>query len=84
MSLIGWIVIGLLIGFFASMRMRRSERSTLIDIGVGTVGAVTGGSVITSFGHSDIAGINLPSQLLAIVGATALLLAYHAVFRVAR
>jgi len=84
MSLLGWIVIGLIIGFFASMRMHRSERSTLLDIGIGIVGAVLGGSIISTFGHSNIAGLNLPSQALAVVGAAALLLAYHATFRVVR
>lgn len=84
MSFLGWIVIGLVIGFFASMRMDKSERTPLIDIGIGIIGAVTGGSIISSFGHSDIAGINLPSQALAVVGAAALLLAYHATFRVVR
>lgn len=84
MSLLGWIVIGLVIGFFASMRMHSSERTTLIDVGIGAIGAVMGGSIITTFGHNDIAGINLPSQVLAVVGAAALLLAYHATFRVVR
>lgn len=83
MSIIGWIVIGAVAGWLASMIMGRNARmGWLSNIIVGIVGALIGGFVwglIT--GAPFIATFSLGTLLVAIVGAVVLLAIYGAVSR---
>lgn len=72
MDWISWIVVGLIAGFLAKIVMpgARDEPSGWIGtILLGIVGAVVGGWIWNYFNHTGATGINLPSILVALVGA---------------
>jgi uncharacterized membrane protein YeaQ/YmgE (transglycosylase-associated protein family) len=74
MSLIGWIVLGGLAGWLASMVMNKNKQmGCTANIVVGVVGGVIGGWLFEQFGGAGITGFNLPSLLTAVVGAVILL-----------
>ena len=83
MSLLAWIVLGLIAGFIGSKIVNKSGEGILLDIVLGIVGAVAGGWLFNSFGAAGVTGLNLYSILVAVVGAVVVLLIYHAVRRVA-
>ena len=77
MSIIGWIVLGLVAGFIASMIVNRTGEGMLLDIVLGIVGAVVGGFAFNLIGQVGLTGFNLWSLFVAVVGAVLLLGAYH-------
>jgi uncharacterized membrane protein YeaQ/YmgE (transglycosylase-associated protein family) len=81
MSILAWIVLGLIAGFIASKIVNKSGEGILLDIVLGVVGAVVGGYVFQMFGHSGVTGLNIYSLLVAVVGAVLFLLIYHALRR---
>ena len=83
MSIIGWVVLGLIAGFIASKIVNRRGEGIILDIVLGVVGAVVGGWVMAAFGGAGITGFNLYSMFVAVVGAVVLLLIGHAVRRAA-
>jgi uncharacterized membrane protein YeaQ/YmgE (transglycosylase-associated protein family) len=78
MSILGWIVLGLIAGFIGSKIVNRTGQGFLLDIVLGIVGAVVGGFLFSAIGATGITGFNLYSMFVAIVGATVLLWVYHA------
>lgn len=83
MSIIGWIILGLIAGFIASKIVNRQGSGFLIDIALGVVGALVGGWLFESFGAAGVTGFNLYSMFVAIIGAVILLVIFHAIRRVA-
>jgi uncharacterized membrane protein YeaQ/YmgE (transglycosylase-associated protein family) len=81
MTIIAWIILGLVAGFIASKLVNKSGDGLLIDIGLGVVGAVVGGWLFNTFGMAGVSGLNLYSLLVAVLGAVAVLVVYHAVTR---
>jgi len=79
MSVLAWIVLGLIAGFIASNILNRSGQGLLLDIVLGIVGAVVGGFLFSAIGATGITGFNLWSILVAIAGAVVMLWIYHAV-----
>ena len=79
MSVLGWVLLGLIAGFIGSKIVNRSGQGFLLDIVLGIVGAVLGGFLFTALGATGITGFNLYSMFVAIVGAVVVLWAYHAV-----
>jgi uncharacterized membrane protein YeaQ/YmgE (transglycosylase-associated protein family) len=79
MSVIAWIVLGLIAGFIASKLVSGSGQGLLMDIVLGIVGAVVGGYLFTALGATGITGFNIYSMFVAIVGAAVLLWLYHAI-----
>jgi uncharacterized membrane protein YeaQ/YmgE (transglycosylase-associated protein family) len=70
MGLLGWIVVGGIAGWLASIVMKRnSQMGCISNIVVGAVGGVIGGWLL----GSDMSGINIPSLLTAFIGAVILL-----------
>ena len=69
MSILAWIVLGLVAGFIASKLVSRSGGSLVVDLVLGIVGAVVGGFLFNQFGSAGVTGLNLYS-LLAINPAT--------------
>jgi uncharacterized membrane protein YeaQ/YmgE (transglycosylase-associated protein family) len=67
MSIIGWIILGLISGFIASKIVNKSGEGFFLDIVLGMVGA------------SGITGFNLYSMVVAVIGAIIVLVIYHAV-----
>jgi uncharacterized membrane protein YeaQ/YmgE (transglycosylase-associated protein family) len=79
MSILAWIVLGLIAGFIASKIFVGSGQGVLMDIVLGIVGAVVGGYLFSAFGATGITGFNLYSMFVAVVGAVVLLWLYHAI-----
>jgi uncharacterized membrane protein YeaQ/YmgE (transglycosylase-associated protein family) len=82
MSILAWIVLGLIAGFIGSKVVNRTGEGIILDIVLGVVGAVVGGWLFRFFGSTGVTGLNLWSMLVAIIGAVAVLVAYHAIRRV--
>jgi uncharacterized membrane protein YeaQ/YmgE (transglycosylase-associated protein family) len=78
MSLIAWIVLGLISGFVASKIVNKAGEGILLDILLGIVGAVVGGFIFNQFGHVGVTGLDLRSMLVAVVGAIVVLVVKHA------
>jgi len=77
MSIIGWIVLGLIAGFIASQIVNKRGEGLVMDIVLGVVGAVVGGWLFALFGAEGVSGLNLYSMLVAVVGAIVVLVLYH-------
>ena len=74
MEIIGWIVLGALAGWIASMIAgTNAQMGLLANIIVGIVGAFIGGFVFNLLGGSGVTGFNLWSLLVATIGAVLLL-----------
>lgn len=81
MSLIAWVVLGLIAGFVASKIVSGTGQGVVMDIVLGIVGAVVGGWLFNTFGMAGVVGFNLYSLLVAVVGAALMLVGYHALSR---
>jgi uncharacterized membrane protein YeaQ/YmgE (transglycosylase-associated protein family) len=79
MSIIGWIVLGLIAGFIASHIVNRRGEGLVLDIVLGIVGAFVGGWLFALFGAEGVTGFNIYSMVVAVVGAVVVLVIYHAV-----
>jgi uncharacterized membrane protein YeaQ/YmgE (transglycosylase-associated protein family) len=74
MNIFVWIIFGALAGWIASIIMGRNKKmGAIANIIVGIIGAFIGGYIMDFFGAQGVTGFNLPSLLVAIVGAVALL-----------
>jgi uncharacterized membrane protein YeaQ/YmgE (transglycosylase-associated protein family) len=80
MSIIGWVVLGLIAGFIASKIVNKRGEGVLLDIVLGIVGAVVGGFIFNAVGASGVDGFNLYSMIVAVIGAVVVLVIYHALF----
>jgi uncharacterized membrane protein YeaQ/YmgE (transglycosylase-associated protein family) len=80
MSIIGWVILGLISGFIASKIVNRTGEGFFLDIVLGIVGAVVGGFIFTAVGATGVTGFNLYSMLVAVIGAIVVLVLYHALF----
>jgi uncharacterized membrane protein YeaQ/YmgE (transglycosylase-associated protein family) len=81
MSIIGWIILGLIAGFIASKIVNKTGQGFFVDIVLGIVGAIVGGFIFSALGGSGITGFNLYSMIVAIIGAIIVLVIYHALSR---
>jgi uncharacterized membrane protein YeaQ/YmgE (transglycosylase-associated protein family) len=77
MSIIGWLVLGLIAGFIGSKIVNKSGEGLILDIVLGIVGAFVGGFLFTQFGAAGVTGFNLYSMFVAVVGAIVVLVLYH-------
>ncbi len=83
MSIRAWIVLGLIAGFIGSKLVNKTGEGIVLDIVLGIVGAVVGGYLFNMMGSAGVTGLNIYSLFVAVVGAVLVLVAYHAVRRVA-
>ena len=81
MSILAWIVLGLIAGFTGSKLVNKSGEGVLLDIVLGIVGAVIGGWLFNAFGAAGVTGLNLYSLLVAVIGSVLFLVVYHALRR---
>jgi uncharacterized membrane protein YeaQ/YmgE (transglycosylase-associated protein family) len=81
MTILAWVVLGLLAGFIGSKIVNKTGEGLLLDIVLGIVGAVVGGWLFNEFGHMGVTGLNLYSLLVAVVGAVIVLVVWHAIRR---
>jgi uncharacterized membrane protein YeaQ/YmgE (transglycosylase-associated protein family) len=74
MGILSWIVMGGLAGWVASMITGRNQNMGLLaNIVVGIVGGILGGWIASLLGLGAINGFNLGSFLIALGGASLLL-----------
>ena len=78
MSIIAWVVLGLIAGFISSKIMNGRGEGSLIDIVLGIVGAVVGGFLFNLVGATGVDGFNIWSLLVATIGAMVVLGLKHA------
>ena len=83
MSILAWIILGLVAGFIGSKIVNKQGAGMLMDIVLGVVGAVVGGWLFGMFGGSGVTGLNIYSLAVAVVGAIVVLVVYHALRRAA-
>ena len=79
MSILAWLVVGLIAGFLASKVVNKTGSGLVVDIVLGIVGAIVGGFIFNMLGHSAATGINIYSIFVAFIGAVVVLVIYHAV-----
>jgi uncharacterized membrane protein YeaQ/YmgE (transglycosylase-associated protein family) len=77
MSIIAWIILGLIAGFIASKIVNKSGQGFFIDLVLGIVGAIVGGFIFSALGASGVTGLNLYSMVVAVIGAIVVLVIYH-------
>jgi uncharacterized membrane protein YeaQ/YmgE (transglycosylase-associated protein family) len=80
MSILGWLILGLIAGFIASKIVNHTGSGVLMDIVLGIVGALVGGWLFATFGGMPVTGFNLYSMFVAVIGAVVVLVVYHALF----
>ena len=81
MSIIAWLILGLIAGFIASKIVNRQGEGLAMNIVLGVVGAEVGGWLFRLFGMSGVTGLNVYSLLVAVLGAVVLLFIYHQLIR---
>ncbi|HEY1448239.1 MAG TPA: GlsB/YeaQ/YmgE family stress response membrane protein [Caulobacteraceae bacterium] len=81
MGILSWLILGLIAGFIASKVVNKTGSGLIMDIVLGVVGAFVGGWVVSYFGHTGVTGLNIPSLIVATIGAIVVMLAYHFLFR---
>jgi uncharacterized membrane protein YeaQ/YmgE (transglycosylase-associated protein family) len=79
MSILAWIVLGLIAGFIGSKLVNKTGEGVILDIVLGVVGALVGGYLFSIFGAHGVTGLNLYSLFVAVIGAVVVLLVYPAV-----
>ena len=78
MSIISWIILGLIAGFIGSKIVTRQGQGFWLDIALGIIGAIVGGFLFEFFGGTGITGLNIWSMIVAIVGSVVVLVIYNA------
>lgn len=82
MGIIGWIIIGALAGWIASLITGNDKKMGAgMNILVGVIGGFVGGIVLNLLGGYGVTGFNLWSLLVATIGSIVLLLIVNAVKR---
>ncbi|HEU5469519.1 MAG TPA: GlsB/YeaQ/YmgE family stress response membrane protein [Actinophytocola sp.] len=82
MSIVGWIVLGLIAGLIAkSLLGSRAKHGVIVTILIGIAGALLGGWAATQFFDIAATGgfFDLSTWIIAIIGSVVLLLVYHVV-----
>ena len=79
MGLIAWIIVGLIAGWLAGMALGGRGYGVLGNIVVGIIGSLVGGFLASAVFHYDVGGFNLPSVLVAFLGAVVFLLILRAI-----
>ena len=83
MSIISWLILGLIAGFIGSKIVNSQGQGLILDIILGVVGAVVGGWLFETIGHAGVTGLNLYSMFVAVIGSVVVLFAYHLIRRLA-
>jgi uncharacterized membrane protein YeaQ/YmgE (transglycosylase-associated protein family) len=68
-SIIGWIILGLIAGWLAGLIMRGGGYGIIGDIILGIIGALVGGFLSSVLLGVDVTGFDLTSLVIATLGA---------------
>ena len=77
MSVLAWIILGIIAGFIASKIVEGTGQGLLRDMVLGVAGAVAGGWLFRTFGEPGVTGLNIWSILVSIIGAVVVLAFYN-------
>nr|WP_294551958.1 GlsB/YeaQ/YmgE family stress response membrane protein [uncultured Rhodopila sp.] len=78
MSVLAWLILGLIAGFIASKLVNKTGEGLILDIVLGIVGAFVGGFLFSFVGAAPITGFNIYSIIVAVIGSVVVLFIYHA------
>jgi uncharacterized membrane protein YeaQ/YmgE (transglycosylase-associated protein family) len=81
MSLLAWIVLGLVAGFIGSKIVNHTGEGVILDLVLGIAGSVVGGWLFHAFGMPGVTGLNIYSLIVAVIGAAVFLVVYHLITR---
>lgn len=81
MTLLSWLILGLISGFIASHLVNHRGEGMVLDILLGIVGAVIGGWIAPRLGVETVNGVNLASIISSVCGAILFLFVYHLIRR---
>jgi len=81
MSVLAWIILGLIAGFIGSKIVNKRGEGLILDIVLGIAGAIVGGWLFSLVGAAGVTGLNFYSIFVAIIGSVVVLFVYHAVVR---
>jgi len=82
MSIIVWIVLGLVAGALAKFIMPgRDPGGIIVTILIGIAGALVGGFISTKLGYGSVDGFDIRSIIIAVLGAIVLLIIFRMVRR---
>ncbi len=82
MSILYWILLGLVAGAVAKLLMPgRDPGGCILTIVIGIVGALLGGFLATLLGFGGISGFDFRSLIIAVLGSIVLLAIFKAVRR---
>jgi uncharacterized membrane protein YeaQ/YmgE (transglycosylase-associated protein family) len=84
MSIITWVLLGLISGFIASRLVNKHGQGVFMDVLIGVVGALAGGFIFNLAGATGVTGFNLWSLFVSVVGSVLLLVIYHAIANAAQ
>jgi uncharacterized membrane protein YeaQ/YmgE (transglycosylase-associated protein family) len=78
MSILSWIILGLIAGFIGSKIVERQGQGFWLNMALGIIGALVGGFLFSFFGATGVTGLNIWSMIVAVVGSIVVLLIYNA------
>ena len=76
-GIIGWVALGLIMGFFASKMVNLKGDDPRIGVLMGGVGALVGGALYTVTSGNGVTAFNFTSLLIAAAGAVIVLVGWH-------
>lgn len=79
MSIIAWLILGLIAGFIGSKIVNQTGQGVVLDIVLGVVGAFVGGFLFSLIGAAPVTGFNIYSLIVAVIGSIVVLVIYHAI-----
>jgi uncharacterized membrane protein YeaQ/YmgE (transglycosylase-associated protein family) len=79
MSLVGWIVVGLLAGWLARWIVKDDRAGCIYTMVVGVVGAIVGGWLMATIDEDGVNEFSIRSILVAALGAVVFLLVLQAI-----
>ena len=83
MSILSWVILGLVSGLFGSKIANSTGDGILLDIFLGVVGALVGGTIsnLSIPGADGITAFNLGSLIVAVIGASLVLFIRHTIVK---
>ncbi|HJR55730.1 MAG TPA: GlsB/YeaQ/YmgE family stress response membrane protein [Rhizomicrobium sp.] len=82
MHILGWIIVGALAGWIASLVVQSKGQGCIVNIALGLVGAVVGGFLFRQLGGFSYDGTGfVASTFVAVIGAVIVLLLWNAIRR---
>lgn len=79
MSIIAWLILGLIAGWIASKIVNKSGEGFFVDVALGIAGAIIGGILSYAVLGMRVTGLNISSVIISVIGAIIVLWIYHAV-----